>query len=286
MRVLVAICLILGLPSVAATAGAEQRQWLTSVDEALSQAQEHDQRILVDLYADWCGWCKRLEEEVFSTPTFLSFVEDFVLLRVDTEDGGEGSRLQRRYGAYSLPTTLVIDPSKAMIAEVKGFAPAPQYIASIQQELAAFDELVQGYDRFGQSDELAVLGILADEFHQRTDGDRAAALYRRMLATGQLEPNKSARIQYQLTDALRLASRFDEATNELNQGRESAVQIDDPALVERFDLQSAQISLDRGDCDKAERALEDFLGTYPKSTLVKTARHTLKTLKSEGYQCT
>jgi len=285
MRAFLAILLILGMPALPAAARAEHREWLTSVDDALAQASKNNQRILVDLYAEWCGWCKRLEEDVFSTPTFQSFAEDFVLLRVDTEDGAEGSRLQQRYEAYSLPTTLVLDHQRVMIAEVKGFAPAPQYVAIIQQGITAFDELIRGYERFGQSDDLRVLGTLAAEFHKRNDGDRAADLYRRMIATRQLAPEKEIRIQYQLIDALRLAAHYEEALQELGRTRQSAIQVEDMPLVQRFDLLAAQISLDRGDCDEAQSALEDFLGAYPTSDLVKAARRTLQTLKSAGYQC-
>lgn len=286
MRAFPAILLILGLATLPSTAFAEQRQWLTSVDEAFDQARESDQLVLVDLYADWCGWCKRLEEDVFSTPTFQTFAEDFVLLRVDTEDEAEGSRLQKRYGAYSLPTTLVLDPQRVMVAEAMGYAPAPQYVATIQQKIAAFEELVRGYERFGQSDDLRILGVLADEFHQRNDGDRAASLYRRMMATQRLAPEKSVRIQYQLTDALRLATHYAEALEELGQARQTAHQVEDEALVQRLDLLAAQISLDNGDCDKARSVLEDFLGSYPGSDLVSVARRTLQSIQSESHRCT
>ena len=285
MRALFASLLILGMTALPAALIADHREWLTSVETALAQARQNDQRILVDLYADWCGWCKRLEEDVFSTQTFQEFAEDFVLLRVDTEDGAEGSRLQQRFDAYSLPTTLVLDHRQALIAEVMGYAPAPQYVANIQQEIASFEELIRGYERFGEADDLRVLSLLADEFHQRNDGDRAATLYRRMMATDPLTPDKEVRIRYQLIDALRLAARYDEALEELDRARGMAAQMEEDPIFERFDLLAAQVSLDRGDCDKAQLALENFLGTHPTSDLFKVAERTLQTLKAKGFQC-
>lgn len=286
MRSFLPLLLVLGLTALPSGAETAHREWLTSVDEALAQAGKTDQRILVDLYADWCGWCKRLEEDVFSTATFQEFAQDLVLLRVDTEDGAEGSRLQERFEAFSLPTTLVLDRNLAMVAKVEGYAEAPQYVAIMQREVSTFDELIRGYERFGQSDDLRVLGILADEFHLRNDGDRAAELYRRMISTDQLQPAKAVRIHYQLTDALRLAAQYEEAFEELNAARQLALQIGDTPIVQRLELLGAQISLDSGDCDRARDALESFMGTYPTSDLVKVARRTLQTISTQRYQCT
>ena len=286
MKISLSILLILGMWIPSPPALAEHREWLTSVDEALDLAKKNDQRILVDLYADWCGWCKRLEQDVFSTPIFQEFSKDYVLLRVDTEDGDEGTQLQQKYEAYNLPTTLVLDQKQVMIAEVKGYAPAAQYVATIQREIGSFDELVRGYEQFRDSQDLRALAILADEFHKRNDGDRSAELYRAILSTAELDPAKIVRIRYQLTNALRLATRYEEASQELTLARADAVKIEDGPLVQRLDLLAAQISLDSGDCDKAQSALEDFLGTYPSSDLVRSARKTLQTLKSQGYQCT
>src|SRR3990172_13240993 len=83
--------------------------WHQKLAPALSEAQSSNRLVLVDLYAQWCGWCKRLEREVFATAKFQAAARDFVLLRVDVEDGGEGSRIQARYEAETLPTTLILN---------------------------------------------------------------------------------------------------------------------------------------------------------------------------------
>ena len=223
---------------------------------------------------------------MFSTPSFQGFAEDVWLRRGDTEDRAEGTRLQQKYEAYSLPTTLVIDRDGVLIASVPGYAPAPQFIATIESKIAAFDELVEGYERFGESSDPRVLGILADEFHKRNDGVRAATIYRRLLATGQLSPKKSLRIRYQLSDALRLARQYDDAWQEIETARSSLNPDADEGLEARFDLLAAQVSIDRGDCSYAQTALEAFLNDYPTSDLRRVARQTLATLKAKGYQCT
>jgi thioredoxin-related protein len=277
--------ILIVLTLVSTLARATERRWLTSVDEATAAARGSGQRIFVDLYADWCGWCKRLEEDVFSTPEFQEFAGDLVLLRVDTEDGSEGTRLQERFEAYSLPTTLIVDQDLVRIAEAKGYAPAARYISLFQREIKVFGELIEGYERFRDSDDPRVLGILADELHRRNDGERAARLYRQMLTLSQIREDQQLRIRFQLSDALRLDQRYDEALEEVSNARQQAARIEDHALVQRFDLLVAQVSIDRGDCEEARTALQGFLGAYPSSNLTRAARHTLRTLAKDGYQC-
>lgn len=277
--------LLIALLATPAAAGAEDRVWLTSVDEAFAEARQGDRLIFVDLYADWCGWCKQLEEDVFSTPLFQDFVEDMVLLRVDTEDGAEGTLLQQRYEAYQLPTTLVLDANQIMVAEVNGYAEVEPYLAIMQQKMDAFDELVRGYERFGGTTDLRALSILADEFHSRNDGTRAASLYRQILATEQLPGDKAILVRYQLTNALRLTGQFEEALQELAKTQIGALQAGNTELVERLELMAAQIELDKGDCRKAEAALEEFLGDHRKSPLRGQVHRTLATIRADGYQC-
>lgn len=278
--------LLLSLSVVTAGAATEGRTWLSSVDEAVAEARTRDRLILVDLYADWCGWCKKLEKEVFTSSAFQDYARDFVLLRVDTEDGGEGTRLQERYGAYALPTTLVLDSRQVKIGEILGFAPAGGYIDRIESEIAVWRELENGYRDFRQSTDRRVLAILADEFHKRLDGERAGELYRRILSTGELSESEEARTRYQLADALRIAGRYDRALEEVNGARAGASRADEPSLLERLDLLAAEIALDRGDCQRARTALRDFLNRHPQSQLRRHAKRSLAALEAEGSRCT
>ena len=278
--------LLVGLWCLALPGVAETRPWLDSLDEALQLAEAKDQLILVDLYADWCGWCKRLEKDVFSTPTFQDYANNFVLLRVDTEDGAEGTRLQARYEAFSLPTMLVLDHRKVRVGQIAGYSPVDGYIGHIEQAIAVYRELESGFTRFGDSSDLRALAVLAKEFHQRGDGDRAAQLYQRILSLGELTESGKVLTRVQLVDALRLASQYDEAVVELGAARNEATRAGKVSLVERLDLLTAEIAMDRGNCLQARSALEEFLEKHPESDWQRYARRTLASLKREGEQCT
>src|ERR1700694_1839053 len=70
--------------------------WLTSLNAAQKSAKARKQLIFVDLWADWCGWCHKMEQEVFPSEAFQKATKDKVLLRLNTEDGSEGTKLAQQ----------------------------------------------------------------------------------------------------------------------------------------------------------------------------------------------
>lgn len=273
--------------AAAGTASAGGERWLAELETAQAHAADGDRLILIDLYADWCGWCKRLDREVFSTPAFLEFAADFVLLRVDTENPRGGALVAERYGIETLPTTLVLDQRGVKVGEVTGFAPAGDYQRKIQLEIARYRWLES---RFGamleEPESPELLRGLAEDFHQRFDGERAAALYDRVLAEPELTSEERDWTRYRLVDALRLAGRFDSARSQLTRTRDAAGAHQDAQLLEYVDLMEAELAREAGDCAEAVVALKSFLLRHPDSRLRRQAHHTLQALETGAQECT
>jgi len=45
----------------------EQIQWM-KFEEAIAANANNPKMILVDVYTDWCGWCKKMDKETFTDP--------------------------------------------------------------------------------------------------------------------------------------------------------------------------------------------------------------------------
>ena len=285
-RTLPALLLLTALASPAVAVSAPPT-WYTKVDEATREAQRSGRPILVDLYAAWCGWCKELDRNVFSTPRFQQFARDFVLLRVDTEDGGEGSALDSRYQVQSLPTTLLLDGDRILLGKVEGYAPTDEYIAMIQEELKTFAEYSARAKSALAGDELSAQKSVAAEAHMRGDGKRAAALYRKIAASGDVPGPVAGALQYMLADALRLSKDWEGARAALQRAREEAQKVNDPDLLERAEMLATNVAQESGDCKGAKDRLERFLVEHPKSGLASEAKRALRAIESDkSAQCT
>src|SRR5216684_7623824 len=102
--------------------------WLKSLTTAQKKAKEQHALIFVDMFADWCGWCHKMEQEVFPTEAFQKASDNKVLLRLNTEDNGEGTKLAQKFGISSLPTFLLLTPEGTVAGMIRGYAPSKEFV--------------------------------------------------------------------------------------------------------------------------------------------------------------
>ena len=283
------LLLALALTGVAHASAPDMPGWHQDLDAAVEEAQKNDAMILVDLYADWCGWCKVLEEKVFLHETFKKYADEknFVLLRVDTQDGAHGSSLQARFQADSLPTTLVLDQDMVKVGAISGFAPVDTFVRYIDEQLEAWQILLNHYQVVLDEGEAHLQRGLAKDFHSRGAGDKAAALYESVIAKVERGTSAAAWLHYLAADAHRLDRNFDGARTQLEAARKVGVALDgEEELVEKVDLLSFYIAQDAGDCRQAVHSIEAFLEAHPRSFMRREMQRRLADLKESGPACT
>jgi thiol-disulfide isomerase/thioredoxin len=285
---LAAITLAAATTLATAAQAATGPTWSRDVDGSLAAARRAGKLVLVDAYADWCGWCKKLEREVFPTPEFVSFARDYVLLRIDVEDGGRGTEMADTYGAESLPMLLLLEPSGALAGAVSGYAPAPALVARLQAAVAAHERELEDYRRTLASGDAVALDRLAIELWQRRDGARAAAAFEKLLATASLPASEEIWTRFLLADAWRLAGEVDKARAAAAAAQQAVARAHDVDrdLGERVALLPFWIAETARDCGGAAGQLARFEREHPASPLLEEARRALARLQADsGPRC-
>lgn len=61
--------------SIAAPVYSSGIQWL-SWEQATALHKKNPKKIVVDIYTDWCGWCKRMDQNTFGDPVIAQYVNE------------------------------------------------------------------------------------------------------------------------------------------------------------------------------------------------------------------
>lgn len=94
-------------------------QWMTNYDEAVNLSKTTQRPIVLFFTgSDWCGWCNKLEKEVFDTPDFSGAAgEKFIFVKIDfpmktklePSLHAQNEKLQKKYAIRSYPTIVLLD---------------------------------------------------------------------------------------------------------------------------------------------------------------------------------
>ena len=104
----------------------KQGDWLENYTEALAAAKQLKRPVFIDFTgSDWCGWCIRLDREVFSQKAFIKYAKnDLVLLKLDFPQRKKLSEalqkqnreLAKKFGIRGFPTIVIVDAEGKEIA--------------------------------------------------------------------------------------------------------------------------------------------------------------------------
>lgn len=134
--------IVLFLSFLSFSLSAQEVEWL-SWEEAvqLSKTDKNPKKIFIDVYTDWCGWCKKMDKDTFQNAEVATYMnENFYMVKLD----GEGKEpIEFKGNTYkfvpsgrngyhefaaalmqnklSYPTTVFLDENMDMLSPVPGY---------------------------------------------------------------------------------------------------------------------------------------------------------------------
>lgn len=128
--------------------------WM-SIDQAFAAIKKEPRKIVIDVYTDWCGWCKVMDKNTFSDAKVIDFVnKKYYAVKLNAEQAGQIKVGDKTYtypdlasqlmqGRMSYPTIVYLDEKFNMIQPIPGY-----------QDAKAFHQVITflGDDHFKKTD--------------------------------------------------------------------------------------------------------------------------------------
>ena len=118
MKTFLSLMMVVALNSVAFAA---KEGWLDDLEKAKAQAKAENKKILLDFTgSDWCGWCIKLDKEVFSQQEWKDYAaKHLVLVEVDfprrtqlpEATKKQNEALAKKYNIEGFPTVVILTAS-------------------------------------------------------------------------------------------------------------------------------------------------------------------------------
>ncbi len=125
---------------------AQEIQWLTW-EEAIEKSQKEKKKIFVDVYTDWCGWCKRMDKTTFSDPVVVNYInKNFYPVKFNAEQKEAIKFNNKEYkyvatsrrgyhelaawmlrGKMGYPTVVFLDEDVKLIQPIQGYIQADKF---------------------------------------------------------------------------------------------------------------------------------------------------------------
>jgi len=122
-----------------------ESDWLHDWTKAQEEAKANHKLLFLNFTgSDWCGWCIKLDKDIFSQPKFKDFAHDnLVLVELDfprrksqpTEERKQNMQLAQQYEVLGFPTIVVLNSNGQKVWEFNGYFPGgPEaFIAQLQK---------------------------------------------------------------------------------------------------------------------------------------------------------
>ena len=115
---------------------ATEINWL-SIEEAQIKGQNEPRSVFVDVYTDWCGWCKKMDKSTFQDAEVVKYVnENYYAVKLDAESNNivtfngvdlTERELARAFRVSGYPTIVIIDETFQQITPLPGYKQAAEF---------------------------------------------------------------------------------------------------------------------------------------------------------------
>jgi thiol-disulfide isomerase/thioredoxin len=252
-------------------------KWEKNLDEALRKARRAGKPIIVDFWADWCGWCHRLDKTTYADPWVARKAQEFVAAKIDTEGSRKEREVAVKYQVTSLPTIVFLSPMGRQLGRVNGFQGPGQFPRTLEAVLQIARRVMGWEDALERNpdDPRALLALGTHLYEQEYFDDARELLKQAVVRDVGEEPENRRQARMLLAIIEHVTRNFGEAERLVKEALALEPNDEDqPKLL--FFLGRTYVSSGRQ--EEGVATFEVIVRQYPQSPMAQKARDTLVNL--------
>jgi len=115
------LLIVFGIFCLSSNLNAQGIEFMHNLDEAFTKAKEEDKMVFIDFYTSWCGPCKKLSKDVFTTKEAGDFFnKNFINCKIQCDDKGIGEELAKKYNIAAYPTLMFLNKNGELVQSMAG----------------------------------------------------------------------------------------------------------------------------------------------------------------------
>ena len=89
---------------------------------------------MVDVYTDWCGWCKKLDRDVYADAKVSEkLAKNFVAVKINPEKTSRAAQLAKQFGTRGYPHIVFVNGDGKKIGEIRGYVSANEFLQRLDK---------------------------------------------------------------------------------------------------------------------------------------------------------
>ncbi|NBU97499.1 MAG: DUF255 domain-containing protein [Spirochaetia bacterium] len=104
--------------------------WGESFSKGIELAKSKNTPVVIDMYTDWCAYCKDLETKIFPEPEVSKLLENFTTLRINGDDNPD---IAQNFKVSGYPTVLFLDKNGAYLDRIVGLPSSQMMIKKLKE---------------------------------------------------------------------------------------------------------------------------------------------------------